>query len=482
VADMYRGLVQHGAYITPYLREQTLNRNLLLPVNRGRIWRIAPEAHETKKISKMGAFTLIELVNTLFNQNGWHRDMAQRLLIERNDPESIPLLWEAIYRYKGNWGRIHALWTLEGLRELDLDKLTPLLSDPDPYVSATALRLLEPFVQKNPKLEPIILSSITKASLSSLNPFVLQLTLSANMLLPTLSSEILGRIITLHGESPLIRDALLSGLEKGQFNFLQSLLQNPEWVAANPEREIVIEMLTGSVITKGDPKEVGQLLTFLDKNPPSDNWKYRPILTALTIGGNTRVEPIPMPRAPKLLIAAEHDTLSPLLYAALARLFTWPGHHKLENSAMQTISLNPDEQKQFALGRQHYLSTCSGCHGNAGEGVNRMAPPLAGSEWVVGDKKQLSLIVLHGMEGPLDVKGKIYDIPDILPVMPAHTSLDDGTLSAILTYIRNEWGNSAGAVERRFIATTRNVTQGRVIPWSAEELKTYIQAEQEKSP
>ncbi len=42
IADMYRGIVQHGAYMTPYLREVTLNRKLDTPVHMGRIWRIVP--------------------------------------------------------------------------------------------------------------------------------------------------------------------------------------------------------------------------------------------------------------------------------------------------------------------------------------------------------------------------------------------------------------------------------------------------------
>lgn len=481
IADMYRGLVQHGAYITPYLREQTLSRNLLLPVNRGRIWRIVPEDAKAMTFPKPATFTLEKLVQSLFSPNGWYRDMAQRLLVERNDPESIPLLWEAIHRNEDTWGTIQALWTLEGLGSLEAGELIPLLSYPDPYISATALRLLEPLVHQNTDLEAIIRSSISRPSLDSLNPFVLQLALSANILLPTSSSEVLGEIITLHGDSPLIRDAVLSGLEDRQFAFLQFLLHHPEWTASDPEKEVVLEMLTGAIITNGNPPEVGQLLTYLEQNSPSHNWKYQPILTALTIGGSNRLEPIPLPRAPDLMKKAGSNSLSPLQFTALASLFTWPGNEKKQEIPTQLVTLTREEQKLFALGRQHYLSTCSGCHGNAGEGVNRMGPPLAGSEWVTGDQKQLSLIVLHGMEGPLEVKGKMYDTPDILPVMPAHTNLDDGTLSAILTYIRNEWGNNAGAVERRFIATTRNVTQGRVIPWSADELKTYIQAEQ-KNP
>jgi mono/diheme cytochrome c family protein len=136
--------------------------------------------------------------------------------------------------------------------------------------------------------------------------------------------------------------------------------------------------------------------------------------------------------------------------------------------------LSEEEQKLFASGRQYYLTTCAGCHGTDGAGLNRFAPPLTGSEWVTGDEKRLALIVLHGMEGPVEVNGKLYNTPDILPVMPAHTSMDDAAITAILTYIRNEWGNEAGPVSRRTVSTTRNTSQGRVVPWTAAELNKYI--------
>lgn len=482
IADMYRGLVQHGAYISPYLREQTLSRNLVLPVNRGRIWRIVPTGFKSQPLPKLATNTLEDLVQTLSHQNGWHRDIAQRLLVERNDPKSIPMLRKVIEEKLTRWGKIHALWSLEALNGLEGSSLVPLLSDPDPHVAATVLRLLKPFAEDNPDMEERILLHISPSSLNKLTPFVLQLALSSTDLFPDSSSEIMAKIITLHGDSPLIRDAVLSGLENNQFDFLQLLLNHPDWADADPKKEIVIEMLTGSIIAKGDPKEAMHLLTYLEYNSPSKNWKYTPILTAMTISGsNKSLKTIPLEKAPALLTKKENENLTPNQSTALSNLVNWPGKQKIKEEMTQGVVLTEEEQKLFALGRQHYLSTCSGCHGNAGEGANRLGPPLAGSEWVTGDQKQLSLIVLHGMEGPVEVKGKTYDTPDILPVMPAHTSLDDGTLSAILTYIRNEWGNNAGAVDRRFVATTRNVTQGRVIPWGAEELKLYIQAEKDKS-
>ena len=155
-------------------------------------------------------------------------------------------------------------------------------------------------------------------------------------------------------------------------------------------------------------------------------------------------------------------------------MFQWPGS-AARDTARTENTLSDEEKQQFALGRKFYLSSCSGCHGNDGGGLNRFAPPLRGSEWVVGDEKRLALIVLHGIEGPLEVAGKRYGEPEILPVMPGHSTLDDGTLAAILTYIRNEWGNQAPAVSRRTVGTVRLTNQGRVLPWTAEELERHLQ-------
>jgi hypothetical protein len=52
--------------------------------------------------------------------------------------------------------------------------------------------------------------------------------------------------------------------------------------------------------------------------------------------------------------------------------------------------------------------------------------------------------------------------------------MDDASITAILTYIRNEWGNSAGPIGKRTVGITRNTTQGRVVPWKAGELKKYV--------
>ncbi len=472
VADMYRGLIQHSAYVTPYLREQTLARKLDQPVHRGRIWRIVPKNWKPGKIPKLSKASSDELIRELSNPDGWHRDLAQRLLVERNDPRTVPALTE-LARTAGAHplGRFHALWTLDGLKKNTPDLLLSLLADPNVLVGTTAVRLLEPVAKTNEtvrgNLQTALLRSWEKAPVQQ----VLQMALSAQALDQPAAHALLAGIVERYGASPLIRDAALSSLFHQEFAFLQRLWNAPTWQNQQPEREIFLEMLATAIVRNGNPTELTALLTML--NVESLGWREKAALTGLAMGSTAKTKPVVLAKPPRLLTRAD-GAVEPSRQRALATLFDWPGHVADRASASVKNPLSDSDQKLFALGRQHYLSTCAGCHGTDGAGLNRFAPPLIGSDWVLGDEKRLALILLHGMEGPVEVAKRVYDVPAILPVMPAHSTMDDGALTAILTYIRNEWGNGAGPVSRRTVGMTRITSQGRVVPWTAAELNRYV--------
>jgi len=91
------------------------------------------------------------------------------------------------------------------------------------------------------------------------------------------------------------------------------------------------------------------------------------------------------------------------------------------------------------------FAICSACHGLEGEGmyhINKTGPPLAGSEWVTGPVANLIAIQFRGLNGPIEVKGETYT-----PVAPmAPLPLDNDSIAAVLTYIRNSFGNKASPV------------------------------------
>ena len=117
-------------------------------------------------------------------------------------------------------------------------------------------------------------------------------------------------------------------------------------------------------------------------------------------------------------------------------------------------------------GRVLYEVSCGACHQADGEGKEGVASPLAGSEWVTGSERTLLRISLDGVRGPIEVKGKRYQLE-----MPALRHVyGDEDMAAILTYIRGAWGNSASAITADSVGKVRAETAQRGDSWTAEEL------------
>ena len=301
----------------------------------------------------------------------------------------------------------------------------------------------------------------------------LQLVLSARVFSLEEKSNILSQVFENYGNLALIRDAALSSLEGEEFGFLQKLHASDSWKESNPDREVFLEMLTTAIINNGESDEISGLLALSDTE--EIGWKESVILTGMAIQASDIEKPgmVSLSNEPSIFKRIDLS-VDPSRLAMLKRLFSWPGY-KPSDTVVLAGNLDEKAMKQFAEGRSKYLTSCAGCHGNNGKGAARMGPPLAGSEWVVGDEVRLSLIMLHGLEGPIEVAGKKYDAPEILPVMPAHSTMDDAVIASILTYIRNEWGNQASPVTGRTVSSTRHLNQGRVYPWSAAELNKHMQ-------
>jgi mono/diheme cytochrome c family protein len=125
---------------------------------------------------------------------------------------------------------------------------------------------------------------------------------------------------------------------------------------------------------------------------------------------------------------------------------------------------------QKADGKQIYIGKCAACHQGTGLGIPGVFPPLAGSEWVVGDEKTLTSIMLHGVNGEMEVKGTVYK-----GVMPAWKSLSDGDLAAVMSYIRSDWGNKSAEIETGTVAAQRDATKSRTEPYKGgQELKSGV--------
>ena len=471
VADMYRGINQHGAYMTPYLKEQTILRKLESPIHKGRIWRISPKDSKYEAVPKLSKASMEDLIKTLSSNNGWRRDAAQRLLIAQNHPESIPLLEKNVLQGTSDLGRLHALWTLEGMEKISSELLFNALDDPEPFLQITALRIIEPMAKKDTKLLEEMQKRMVAIWPSASAETALQIALSAGILNQKDKLDLLSKIAIKYVGTPLMRDAILSSLSNDEFLFFQQLSNDTAWKKQDLNREIFFEMLSAAIARKGNPQELTAILNQLDQPEEVYTFHEKALLTGLALQApQLKSDPVPLKSRPALLTKAE--TYSPAMQKKLqllAQLFDWPGKEVVKKEE-GTQDLDDDALQAFAKGRTLYLNACAGCHGTSGEGLKRFAPPLVNSEWVLGEEKVLALILLHGIEGPIDVDGVHYDSPDILPIMPSHSTMADGDIAAILTYIRNEWGHQETPVSRRTVGRTRVTSQGRIMPWTAEEL------------
>jgi mono/diheme cytochrome c family protein len=140
----------------------------------------------------------------------------------------------------------------------------------------------------------------------------------------------------------------------------------------------------------------------------------------------------------------------------------------------QSLALIPrpgpvtEEQMMAVRGRRVY-DTCVGCHAPTGMGGS-LAPALAGSEWVIApEPDRLIRIVLHGLEGPIMVKGELWG-PPRPTTMPPLGILSDEDIAAVLTYIRQAWGNQAPPVYPDDVARVRQETADRQAAWTEPEL------------
>jgi mono/diheme cytochrome c family protein len=137
------------------------------------------------------------------------------------------------------------------------------------------------------------------------------------------------------------------------------------------------------------------------------------------------------------------------------------------------LALQPGGQEPA---KPPYLAVCGPCHQSEGQGIPYAFPPLAGSEWLIGDPETPIRIVLLGLSGEIEVKGAKFNLvmPPAGTPLPGATApappLDDAKIAEAITYARTNFGNTASAVDAELVKKVRDSLGGRTTPWTAAEL------------
>lgn len=459
IVDLYHGVIQHRISLTSYLREQIISRGLDKPLSLGRIWRIIPEkTTPPKKEPLLSSLDTEKLANELASGNSWRRETAQRLLSESGKPETVSSVARFGKQTQSPMGRAHALWTLNTLGAVDWTLAKMCLADSDSRVRSAAIRVSETLLQGTHRSE-VLASWREMAQTETSVEVKLQLVLSLGEARDTDMDLVAVKLANSVPSNALLRDAFLSGIKDRELRALEAALGS----LASHQKGLP-EALLGCVLATRDPSKVHAALELVAKQP----LKSTQISLMRSLASHPTVNakhPVRMDRQPDALklFATNSDSSVVSAAAIVGAILTWPGKSDVVKSAIKPLS--NEEQALFDLGRQTYTGLCAACHQPSGKGQEGLAPPLVDSEWVNGSHDRVARIVIHGLRGPLTVKGVQYSLD-----MPAAGFLTDQQIAGVLTYIRREWDHEAAPVQTQDITKIRRETQTRTDAWTEPEL------------
>jgi mono/diheme cytochrome c family protein/glucose/arabinose dehydrogenase len=526
VVDMYRGIIQDRSSTTQYLRDYIVKKKLDAPIGMGRIYRVVHESIGREPRFSLAGATPEALVTVLSHPNGWRRDTAQRLIVERAgglSPAARAKVVAALVdvaRQAPDWrARIHALWTLDGIDAIEPDLVLSALGDRARDVRVAAIRIAERWLAlASHPLQGAVIARTEDRDWAVRR----QLAASLGALPAGPRETAIIALLEEHADDPVTMDAALSGLRGAEANALQAALARG--TSETPQRQTILTMLAATIVRAAEESAVRSVLAPIgDAAQPA--WQRSALLrgaevallggampgttprrggppaaataapcptcpgarggpggayafpgvreaqqaaASATSGGGRGGQVLRLNQEPAAItaLAASEGDLSARLAKLLPRI-EWPDK---PGAAKPVAALTPAETARFEAGREVYRNACQSCHMPDGRGQERVAASLIGSEFAQGAPEVPIRILLSGKEG------------DIGLMPPLGSMLNDDDLAAVLTYVRREWGQTASPVDAALVGAVRRSTQGRPRPWTNDELRKLLEPAASPSP
>jgi mono/diheme cytochrome c family protein/glucose/arabinose dehydrogenase len=463
VVDMYRGIVQHKAFVTTFLRKQILKRGLESPLGLGRIYRVLPTAAKRRPLPSLGSLDVAGLALALEHPSGWCRDHAQRLLIGHGK-SVIARITTVIESSRQPLARLHALWVLEGVGGLRPSLLRLAMRDDHPQVRCAALRLSEPWLAGDPALRDQVVGLVSDGD----PRVVAQLALSLGVA-PELARETMLPVLSRSSLPESLLAAILSGIPGQELEMLEGLVAKKSFAVVSKSRQRVVLQLVKCVLQPAKPARIARILGLATNRSAGKAWQRSLILKEIAAhldrrAKSGRVERVLtlLDKPTALLALAASDSLARRVVGRLA----WPGQPLV---AAKVTVRSKKELRRIKKGRTAYILRCMACHQLTGKGQPGLAPTLVASPYVMGSTDRLAAIILHGVSGPMVINGQKFE-----GVMPPAPATGDAEIALIMSFIRNSWGHKGTMVSTKFVTGVRKKYQGRgANPFTVAELDRW---------
>jgi mono/diheme cytochrome c family protein len=229
---------------------------------------------------------------------------------------------------------------------------------------------------------------------------------------------------------------------------------------ADPLVDLQLALSLGPLTTAGGTPDFELLAPILTRTPADT------LLVEATLSGLSGQEAAYR----SFLLAAGPD---PATAPMLERLATVIGRaaEASETTPLPSFSTRTDPRTR---GMQLFRTHCATCHGMGGLGIDKLAPPLAGSDYVAGSGDRLILLTLHGLSGPIHINGRRYEGNAVMPGVKENSELSDADVAAMLTFVKNAFSQTGANIRPdRVKALRREAPAG--YSFTEEELRQKVQ-------
>ncbi len=456
VVDFYRGVIQDHVFISEELKAQARQRGLERPVGMGRIWRVEKQGTEpAMPLPDWRALNTQQLADQLSAPDIWRRATAQRLLLRSTADDVANVLQKLVRRSASPQAAVHALWTLEGRGELTEEILAAALNRGGRVAEATLLA-------GGDQLTLSTVQGVLDSATANSRLYLYALGAIRHVTDDAEAVDLLAGVLTDHADDQHVRAFVQAALRGRERDMVAGLLSAGSWTPELEAKSAFLGALAQQLF-RAEGAGASGLLDDVTAMSTSHLWAQKALLDGLfettREPGFKRAELVGSHK----IFATDDEALWPSVSRA-RRGFTWPG----DTLASHAKPLTPAQLARMEKGETFYRTSCANCHGEDGAGIGAVGPPLKDSPWVVDAPERLARIVLHGLQGPIDVLGEQWN-----SAMPAHGNypgFDDEVASGLLTYLRRSWGHGARAIDPQFITDVRTETQDRSTLWTADEL------------